>query len=61
MAEQAVSALELAMVANSSPTTVLRVRQGKNVEVATLADLAAALGYRVVIALERLQPQPTNG
>jgi DNA-binding Xre family transcriptional regulator len=51
MERQGVSSLELAMISGNSPSTVLRMKKGQNIQIYTLADLAGALGCRIAFSL----------
>jgi transcriptional regulator with XRE-family HTH domain len=51
MQAKKVSQLTLAALSGNSQTTVLRLLQAHNVKVATLADIAGAMGCRLRIEL----------
>ena len=60
MSRQGVSLLQMSALSGNSPTTVLRMKKNCNIKVATLADLAGALGYRLKFTLEKEEDDTGN-
>jgi len=60
MAEEHLSQDALRKRAKLAEGTVSRILRARNSRVSTVVDVFQALGYRIVIGLERIDPQQTT-